>query len=172
VATDLAPAHLEALRQDVRAEMLQRIAQRDRYSVQLTLALGAIVGIGFSSPSDSIVSVLIAAPLVSIYFTTLILYSYRVHRVLAQYLLDEVEPKLAQAVGVDRGLEWETYYARHRVPGIRRTFFISALWVTCVGAPAYLWAVNPSSELSIALSVLTTVYLAAAAWITVTFWRH
>lgn len=169
--SERAIVHLEALRDDARSEIKQRIGQRDKYSVQMTLALGAIVGIGFASPSESIVSVLIAAPLVSIYFTTLILYSYRIHRLLARYLRESLEPELARVCGTSIDLEWETFYAEHSVPGIRRTFFLAALWVTCLAAPAYLWLVaRDIPNFDVALGFLTPVYVLSAAAVTRAFW--
>jgi hypothetical protein len=71
---NLALLHLEALRSDVRDEIKRRIEQRDRYSIQLTLAMGAIVAFAFSK--DGFRMALVAAPLVSIYFTVLVLYSH------------------------------------------------------------------------------------------------
>jgi hypothetical protein len=64
-------SHLEALRTDVRDEIKKRIEQRDKYSIQMTIALGAIVGVAFSKPE--LQKVLTAAPLISVYFTALIL---------------------------------------------------------------------------------------------------
>lgn len=165
-------AHLETLRADARDEIRQRIEQRDRYSIQMTLALGAILGVGFSSPDEHITSVLVAAPLVAIYFTVLILYSYRVHSLLARYLHEVVEPAVADACGTPRALEWEAFYSGHNVPGIRRTFFIWSLWVIVAGSPAYLWFVAQRPHpLTVALAFLTPIYVAAAAWITYRFGR-
>jgi hypothetical protein len=42
--------HLEALREDARDEIKRRIEQRDKYSIQLTIALAAIVAVSFSYP--------------------------------------------------------------------------------------------------------------------------
>ena len=168
--TDRAIAHLEALRQDVRDEVKRRIEQRDHYSIQMTIALGAIVAVSFSPKGFG--RALIAAPLVSIYFTVLILYSYRIHRLIATYLRETVEPELARLCGTSPDLECETYCRRHSLPGIRRPFFLIALWVLCAGSLAYLWlAERGGHEFTIALSFLSAVYLAAAAWITAAFWK-
>src|SRR5574339_683183 len=82
--------HYQTLRQDIREEMKHRIQQRDAYSIQMTLALGTLVGVAATSVATqtqsmnvtSIVNLayrsIIAAPLISIYYTTLILYSYRI----------------------------------------------------------------------------------------------
>lgn len=67
-------AHLEKLRDDIRDEIKKRIQQRDNYSIQLTIALSVIIGIAFTKPEYS--AVLIVSPLVSIYFTVLIIYTF------------------------------------------------------------------------------------------------
>jgi len=99
-----ATAHLEKLRDDVRDEIKKRIEQRDKYSIQLTIALGAIVAFTFRSGSSGSSQALIAAPLVSIYFTVLILYSYRIHKILARYLREEIEPRLAELHEISRDI--------------------------------------------------------------------
>jgi hypothetical protein len=42
--------HLEKIRDDIRDEIKRRIDQRDKYSIQLTVVLSAIVGVSFSKP--------------------------------------------------------------------------------------------------------------------------
>src|SRR6266851_2489301 len=108
-------AHLETLRADVRDEIKRRIEQRDKFSIQLTISLGAILAVAFSKPELS--RVLVAAPLVSIYFTVLILYSYRIHKVLTKYLREKLEPELASAIGSAIDFELATYYSKHAVAG-------------------------------------------------------
>ena len=151
-------AHFETLRQDVRDEIKRRIEQRDKYSIQMTMALGALVAVSFSM--TGLRMVLIAVPLVSLYFTVLILYSYRIHRLLAQYLRDEVEPELARGYGIDRDKEWENYYKKHEVPGIRRWFFLLTLWAVTLMSLVYLWLQeNVRMELGAALTVVSIVYM-------------
>lgn len=170
--------HLEKLRDDARDEIKRRIEQRDKYSIQLTIALGAIVAVAFSKNLDK---ALLAAPLVSIYFTVLILYSYRVHRILARYLRDEIEPELADFYGVPKIKEWETYYQnkdnshKHKVvPGIRLSFFILMLWIVCLGSPSYIlirqWDQDGWKD-KIIVFVFAVAYLVAAVCITKKFWR-
>ena len=153
-------AHLERLLQDARDEIKRRIEQRDKYSIQLTIALGVLVAVSFSSTSSpDLRMVLIAIPLVSLYFTTLILYSYRVHQVLAKYLSDKIEPKLAEGYKVDLDMEWENYYKEQEVPGIRRWFFMAALWVVTILSLVYLWFNNDlRTELGAALLIMTILY--------------
>jgi len=169
VAEDKAIEHLERIRQDIRDEIKRRIEQRDKYSIQLTIALGAIIAI--SLPPDGFKGALIAAPLVSIYFTMLILYSYRIHRILSSYLRNEIEPELARLCGVSPQKEWEIYYESKAVPGLRKNFFMLALWVVCVLSLTYLWFTQRDQFGCVVLAVATVIYSAATIAITVAFWR-
>jgi len=162
-------AHFETLRQDIRDETKRRIEQRDKYSIQLTIALGVLVAVSFST--TGLRMVLIAAPLVSIYFTVLILYSYQVHDVLAKYLREEIEPELARLCGTPPEKEWETYYKTQEVPGIRQWFFLVALWTACALSLLYLWLAEIEQAGFTVLSVATAAYGLAAIVITVVFRR-
>lgn len=128
--------HLEELRKEARDEIKRRIEQRDKYSIQLTIALASIVAVSLATDYRK---VLIVAPLVSIYFTVLILYSYQIHTVLASYLRKGIEPALSSLCGTSPELEWETFYKKYQVPGIRRNFFMVMLWVICAASLVYLW---------------------------------
>jgi len=174
---DEAIAHLEAIRIDIRDEIKRRIEQRDKYSIQLTIALAALVAISLSTGFGK---ALLAAPLVSIYFTVLILYSYRVHSILARYLCEEIEPELSLRCETPSEKEWETWYQKQEVPGIRRSFFLRALWVVTSISLFYLWvaefylwiaegeqiAFSQFSQFRTALFVATIVYFFAVRWIT------
>lgn len=168
MAEGKAIAHLEVIRSDIRDEIKRRIEQRDKYSIQLTIALGVLVAVSLSTGFGK---ALIAAPLVSIYFTVLILYSYRVHAILAQYLREAIEPELARWCGTPPEKEWEAYYQCRAVPGIRRTFFLGALWTVCVISPLYLW-MTQEAEFRTVIVVATVIYFAATIAITVVFWRN
>jgi hypothetical protein len=132
--------------------------------------LGAIVAVSF--PPTAFSKALIAAPLVSIYFTVLILYSYRIHHLLANYLHDQIEPELARLCGTPPSMEWEAYYDAHAVPGIRRQFFLGALWVVCIASLAYLWAAESGQpEFRMVLIFATAIYLVTVTVITKAFWK-
>jgi hypothetical protein len=123
--------------------------------------VGAIVAFAFSK--DGFRMALVAAPLVSIYFTVLILYSYRIHTILADYLREQIEPLAAKAAGTAAGIEFEIWYQDRATPGIRRRFFIGTLWVLTILTMAYLLAAeraNHSNEM--VLLCLTLVYIASA----------
>lgn len=164
-----ATAHFGTLRQDARDEIKKRIEQRDKYSIQLSIALAALLAVSFST--TGLRAVLIAVPLVSIYFTILILYSYRVHHILAKYLREEIEPELARLCETPVDKEWETYYATQRVSGIRRKFFLYALWVVGTLSLIYLWLTECNQLGVTVLGVATAAYVGADVWITKHFWR-
>jgi hypothetical protein len=167
-------AHLEKLRADVRDEIKKRIKQRDTYSIELTFGLGALLAIALARPDPSfdLGKVLIAAPLISIYFTVLILYSYRIHKLLAGFLRERLEPELARLCRTSPQSEWERYYAEHAVPGIRRLFFLGSLWVITATSLAFLWwAYGQSPDFTLVLIVATVVYTAVTILITLIFWR-
>lgn len=183
---EFAIEHLEALRKDMRDEIKQRIKQRDQYSIQLTVALAALISIAVTTTTTwtnitqiseiSIASfahrVLIAAPLISIYFTTLVLYSYRVHKIIANYLREEIEPELAELCGTPVEKEWEGYYCANAVPGIRRAFFIGSLWIVTVASPLYVgFMENWQGKFILPLIILGAIYLMVTIWITRTFWK-
>ncbi len=157
-------AHLEKIREDVRDEIKKRIEQRDKYSIQMTIALGAIVTISFSTPD--LRAVLIALPLVSIYFTVLIMYSYEIHHVVAKYLREKVEPELARICSIDKTFEWETFYCGENVPGIRRRFFLFTLWGAYILPVVYLWIAHTQHLNTAILITATVLYGLAALWIT------
>ncbi len=156
--------HLEKLRADIRDEIKKRIEQRDKYSIQLTVVLSAVVAVAFSG--TGLQKTLLAAPLASIYFTVLVLYSYRVHRLLARYLREEIEPKLAEAANTDVGVEWERYYVDHAIPGIRKRFFLLALWVVTVASLGVLWfAYRDDQAFRAVLIAATILYVAGCVLI-------
>lgn len=172
---DRSIAHLESIKKDIRDEVKQRIEQRDKYSIQLTIGLGGIVAVSFGPTGFE--KALIAAPLVSIYFTVLILYSYRIHKILASYCRDMIEPELARLCGTSPDMEWEAYYLTQDVPGIRRVFFMVALWVITVLPPLYLWFVEEQVEIfeltwfRSVLIVSEIVFIVASLTITLKFKR-
>ena len=180
----MALQHFQQLHQDIREEIKQRIQQRDTYSIQMTLALATIVGVAATATTTqpqangaiSIVGfayrALIAAPLVAIYYTTLILYSYRIHRLLAKYLKDIIEPELAQLCGISLEMEWESWYGRHAVPGIRRSFFLGSLWILCIISPLYVaFSERWQGNFMLPLEIISILYLVATIWITKNFWN-
>lgn len=179
--------HIQALREDVRQEVKLRIQQRDTYSIQMTIALGTIMGLATTATAtlklsetggeSSILSfayrAMIVAPLIAIYYTTLILYSYRIHKLLAKYLREVIEPEIARLCRINVDLEWESWYSKNAVPGIRKTFFLGSLWIVTILSPLYV-AFNEGAwdaEFMTPLGIITAVYLVAVVWITNHFWK-
>jgi hypothetical protein len=162
--------HLDHIRQDLRDEIKERIKQRDNYLIQLTIALGIIIGISFSRVGLG--KAVLAAPLVTIYFMVPILESYRVHHIITKYLREEIEPKLALLHEFPTENEWETYYNKNAVAGIRRNFFMIILWVTSILSLAYLWLIErETSEFEMILLAASAVYIGSVIWITKRFWK-
>ena len=157
-------AHLEALREDRRDEIMRRIEQRDKYSIQLIVALGALLAAALAYDSKYAILVAMAAPSVSLYFTFFIMRSYRVHDLSVSRLL-EIERNLACRCGTDPELEWEHFYGKHEKSGVRSNFFVVALWLVCLGAPTYavLSSARPASSYYAGAAM---TYLVIALWIT------
>jgi hypothetical protein len=99
----------------------------------------------------------------------LILYSYRIHAVLTTFLRENLEPELASVIGSAVDFELETYYSKHAVAGIRKTFFLSALWVVTLTSLAYLYASETSRSFTYVLGVFAVLYLGACGIIHMAF---
>jgi hypothetical protein len=128
--------HYEKLREDVRSEIKMRITQRDNFAIQLITTLGLLCTLGFANEGFS--QVLVIAPLLSIYYTMQILYSYKLHDALAGYLRDILEPELSELCHIKLEHEWESYYSGINVPGIRRIFFLWSMWIVSSLSVIYL----------------------------------
>lgn len=162
--------HLENIRRDIRDEIKKRIKQRDNYSIQQIISLGVIAGVAFSK-SDFIYVLLIAPP-ISIYFTMLIIYSYRLHDFLTEYLREKIEKPLAVLCDTPVENEFETYYEKISRPGIRRTFFVGLMWVVVISPLAYIWLTqNEEGQFNLALSISTTAFCGSGIFLTVLHFR-
>ena len=163
-------AHLEALRTDTRDEIKRRIQQRDQYSMQLTVALGATLVGSFSA--NGTYRLFMLAPLVAIYFTALILYSYRIHDVLAKYLREQIEPEFSKRCGVPTDMEWETWYKASRLMiGIRRSFFVWEMWIVNLLSLVFVWYKEwsrgtTSCATLVVLGFATVLYVVLGLWTT------
>lgn len=163
--------YLCRIQDDIRGEVKQRIAQRDQYSVQLTLALAAVFAISFSEHGS--LRMLFAAPIASLYYTVLILYSYSIHDILAAYLREVVEPELARRSGAVNLPGWETYYIGRRRPGIRREFFLYAHWVVTLASCVLAIGDQVSQRKDPWIDVvLTVVIVIASMFLTQHDWRE
>jgi hypothetical protein len=153
--------HLESLKDDIRDEIKRRIEQRDKYSLQLVISLATILAVfsvsNIGQTNIDFRKVIIVAPLISIYFSVLILYSYRIHYILTKYLREKIEPKLAELHKISRDYEWENFYRIYSVPGIRKIFFLLMPLLISAFSLLYLWLIY-HSELWPWLIFITLVY--------------
>jgi len=136
--------------------------------MQLTVALGATVVGAFSA--NGTYRLFTLAPLVAIYFTALILFSYRIHDVLAKYLREQIEPEFEKACGVPKAMEWESWYkASDLKVGIRREFFVWEMWAVTLLSMAFVWYKDWSRgqgcAIFIALGFATAIYLVLTLWV-------
>ncbi len=165
--------YLEHLRDDARDEIKRRIEQRDKYSLQFTVALSTILAVFSLSKARQIGfnldKIILVTPMVSIYFSVLILYSYRVHYILALYLREKIEPKLAILHKIPRDYEWENFYRTHSIPGIRKRFFVILPWIMWFFVLIYSIA-NYSHEFFPWIITVFFVYLPILLYLTYEFW--
>jgi len=159
-------SHLENICHDIRDEIKKRIKQRDNYSIQQIISLGVIAGVAFSK--SEFIYVLLIAPPISIYFTMLIIYSYRLHDILTEYLREKIEKPLALLCDTPVENEFEIHYKKLTRPGIRRDFFVCLMWVVVISPLAYLWAVqNDEGRFNMALYMSTAVFGGAGIFLTI-----
>ncbi|RED58094.1 hypothetical protein [Cohnella lupini] len=131
-------SHYESIRQDIREEIKLRIRQRDKFAAQMVALLTLIFAFSFTERSGALA--LAVAPFPSVFYTWMILHSYRKQDWLNRYMREVVEPELTRLCRLDPAREWETYHhaARGR-SGTRRSFFLWAMWVVNAGSMTYLW---------------------------------
>lgn len=131
--------YLFALHRDLRGEIRDRIAQRDRFAVQFLVAVCAVVSVsimGFKYAPFFAAFI----PVVAIFYFVQISYSYAVHNGISEFLRNHVEPEIARLVDVPaqtrHGMFWETRWEflrkiRGDFPvGIRQRFFEAAMFVS------------------------------------------
>lgn len=140
--TQLDEKRLEHLAQnysDCRGEIEMRIQQRDNFSVQFIVAIGAVLSLALSDLSYA-VYLLLLMPAITIFYTMQILYSYSIHDRIHLYLVNVLEPEMRKILGyspteLDGQPFWETYSNRQakkrklKAPGIRKGFYVKACCV-------------------------------------------
>ncbi len=164
---------LLSLYTELRTEIRQRIAQRDQYSIQLTVALAAVIALsatGKPTEQPNMHRALLAAPLLSLYYSVLIQYSYAIHKVLALLLRTRVEPEIAKLSNGSTEYELETFYLNHRVPGIRKVFFnLSMFVVTLAVTVVMLLNEQPGTIQYVLILLLCVVYFCLCVVVSVVF---
>ena len=103
-------------------------------------AVGAVITAVLSTNLDVSIYFLLIAPLLAIFYSTQILYSYSMTDKISKYIIDKLDKPLEKILGTE---EWESYSWRTkqktktRSTGIRKDFFRGAMWVItflCLGA--------------------------------------
>ncbi|TFE24539.1 hypothetical protein [Cohnella luojiensis] len=161
-------SHYEKVREDVRNEIKLRMRQRDRFAIHLITMLTLLFAVAFAEESYNLI--LVAAPMLSVFYTLMILHSYRKHDLLARYLREVIEPELAMLCRIDPAREWQSYSYKMSRYGSRRAFFLWVMWVVCTGLMAYLWF-NAESAFQLTFYIFSGVYLIAMLCVTLSFIR-
>ena len=168
----------------VRGEIQMRISQRDTFAIQFVVAIGAIFTLGFLDFKYSPI-LFFLLPLVTIFYSLQILYSYTIHDRCHRFLCEEIEPELGKLLGYEEfernRIMWESYchidskQKAIKTPGIRKGFFekislfmplISSLLFGFVGAAKEMLR----TEYIILAAVVTfVVFLAFNSYIILAF---
>lgn len=124
--------YLISIYEDNRREIEQRIQQRDTFAIQCIVSSGAVLTISFLSFQYAYFLIALW-PLVTIFFTIQIKYSYVIHNRIHSFLVNNLEPEISRLLNFSKdeqnNLCWETYcnyvsyYDKAKTPGIRETFF-------------------------------------------------
>ncbi len=122
----------------VRNEIAQRIGQRDTFSIQFIVSVGAVFSLGFLDFQFSPFLFLLL-PLVTLFYSIQILYSYVIHDRCHAFLVEEIEPRLSTLLNYTpyekNRLMWESYChieskeRATKTPGIRKNFFIYTSYI-------------------------------------------
>ena len=130
--------YLKATHLEVRNEIAMRIQQRDAYANQFIVSTGVVLGVGFIDfPYSSFLFFLL--PILAIFYSIQIMYSYTIHDRCHRFLETEIEPKMAEVLEFSKGNEdrlfWERYCEyksremKTKTPGIRQGFFQASMFV-------------------------------------------
>ena len=155
--------HLERIRDDVRDEVKKRIRQRDNYSIQHIIALGVVFGASLSTEIQFADEIVLFAPFVSIYFTVLILYSYRSHRFLTTYLIEKIEPLFKELCNSETGIEIETYYKENHIPGTRKIYFYILMCIVIGLSLSYYGIKNYSDVIGLIIIIGSSISYTVAS---------
>jgi len=175
-------AYLVGIRDDLRNEIKQRILQRDRYANQLTLAMGAIMAVamvpGLGAPGNTplarpYLGLLVVVPLVGIFYSSLILYSYKIHRTLARHIEQRIEPEIEELCPTplkprySTPAAWEMSYVQtySQTPGIRSGFLRVMTEIAALLAMTVAWV---AGDLPFVLLLILTI----AYWMAFGYLRH
>ena len=135
--------YLISLEGELRNEVKQRISQRDGFATQFLIGCGTVLTLSFLEfPFASFLIWLM--PLVTIFYSIQILYSYTIHDNLTRFLRKHIEPELSRLLEINQAYRqnyfWETRCSFDRnlvnskYPGIRKGFFEKVIFVTPIVA--------------------------------------
>ena len=126
---------------DCRGEIESRINQRDNFAIQFMTSTGVVLGVSCLDFSFA-PYLFFLLPLITIFYSMQILYSYTIHDRLHNFLVEQLEPELAKLNGYSncerQKLFWESYCTREnqsrisKNPGIRKGFFQAIPYVMTV----------------------------------------
>ena len=124
--------HLLSVQEDLRGEVKQRVAQRDGFATQFIIACGTVITISLLDFAYSFFLIWFI-PIVTIFYSVLILYSYTIHDNITSFLRKHIEPEISRLLKIShphrQNFLWETRCAYDRTmektkfPGIRKGFF-------------------------------------------------
>lgn len=156
----------------VRGEIEMRIGQRDTFAIQFLVSCGAIFTLGFLNFKFA-PFLFFLLPLVTLFFSVQILYSYTIHDRCHKFLVNEIEPAICQLLEYNNDEKsrymWESYCEYEskrnsiRTPGIRRGFFekislaipiISSILFFCVSYEKSLFNINIIIIIAVAAFVI------------------
>ncbi|SFI89896.1 hypothetical protein [Thermoflavimicrobium dichotomicum] len=155
--------HLEKTREDIRNEIKNRIEQRDSLSNQLIATMGVVAG--FAVPNEEYRIIILLIPLLSIYYTLQILYSFTVHDFLTKYLRDVIEPRLSQLCCTQDEFQFSNYFNKNAKKVLKRSFYIYGMWVVSFFSMAYLWVFEYDNHPKL-LTISTIIYVLSILKIT------
>lgn len=126
---------------DLRGEIKQRISQRDGFSTQFLIACGTVVTISFQNFPFAFFLIWLM-PIVTIFYSLQILYSYVMHDNISRFLRKHIEPELSRLLEIKQAHRhnffWETRCSFDReltnikYPGIRKEFFEKVIFIVPV----------------------------------------
>lgn len=129
---------------DGRHEIELRIQQRDSFAIQYIIAVSALFSIGFMDFTFSCV-VFLLIPLLSLFYSIQISYSYVIHRRLHKYISENIEPEIASILSMNpyerNNLLWESYCNvsskenNIKTIGIRESFFKYSTIISSILGP-------------------------------------
>lgn len=120
---------LLSLWSESREEIRQRIRQRDLYVIQMMVAVaGVLVASRLMKQQTSDLAWLwLTIPLPFFYYSIMTYHSYLIHKQLARYLSDSLEPKIMDIISKDSEtyLEYEQFFKTENSVGVRSWLFMN-----------------------------------------------